>query len=65
MFYRTRGGTVIHKEGCPALARARKKYRWTWAEINGLTDEKRMMEYLADNAFRGIKLCKTCFTVKD
>lgn len=59
VFYRTKGGAVVHKEGCPALAHAKKKYRWTWAENNGLTDEEKMMEYLNDNA--GIRPCRTCF----
>jgi hypothetical protein len=63
MFYRTRGGEVVHKAGCPILKRAKKKYPWSWAEINGLNNEDKMLQYLSDNGYR-IKPCRTCFNLR-
>jgi hypothetical protein len=59
-FYRTKGGRVVHKEGCPVLNRAKIKYPWSWATVNGLDSEDKMLQYLESEGYR-IKPCGTCF----
>jgi hypothetical protein len=60
IFYRTRGGAMVHVEGCPMLRRAKKAWRWDWAEREGIVSKEQMLMYLAGRPVDGIRTCKVC-----
>jgi hypothetical protein len=59
-YYRTKGGSMVHRAGCHRLSRARTAHPWHWAERYGDDIERLWSDVDMNVGIDQIRFCHDC-----